>query len=124
MNVPNFRPLNAAMKQEMLDRQGDIKFAVPWTTLAEYLDHLVQSDQVTAAPIPLQTLLHLRFRLPAAARDPETELVIEAMGVRKGVKPDLASPLSHLQGLYFLDLHGQRYERLRRFLWDRSGGTL
>ena len=24
----------------MLDRQGDIKFAIPWTTLAEYLEHL------------------------------------------------------------------------------------
>ncbi|HEY2953451.1 MAG TPA: D-aminoacylase [Verrucomicrobiae bacterium] len=35
-------PLNAAMKQEMVDRQGDIKFAVNWTTLAEYLDSLVK----------------------------------------------------------------------------------
>ncbi len=34
-------PLNETMRQGMLDRQGDIKFDVPWTTLGEYLDHLV-----------------------------------------------------------------------------------
>ncbi len=33
-------PLNAAMKQEMLDQQGDLKFEVAWTTLGEYLEHL------------------------------------------------------------------------------------
>jgi N-acyl-D-amino-acid deacylase len=34
-------PLNARMKKEMIERQGDIKHDVPWTTLSEYLDHLV-----------------------------------------------------------------------------------
>lgn len=33
-------PLNARMKQDLLARQGDIKFEVPWTTLGEYLQHL------------------------------------------------------------------------------------
>jgi N-acyl-D-amino-acid deacylase len=35
-------PLNAAMKRDMEERQGDIHFAVKWTTLAGYLDHLVK----------------------------------------------------------------------------------
>ncbi len=35
-------PLNAAMKKDMTESQGDIKFAVQWTTLGEYLDHLVK----------------------------------------------------------------------------------
>jgi len=35
-------PLNGAMKKEMLDQEGDIKFAVEWTTLGEYLDYLVR----------------------------------------------------------------------------------
>jgi N-acyl-D-amino-acid deacylase len=35
-------PLTDAMKKEMVDRQGDIKYDVAWTTLAEYLDYLVQ----------------------------------------------------------------------------------
>src|SRR5256886_5720781 len=35
-------PLNDAMKKEMVERQGDIKFDIQWTTLGEYLDHLVE----------------------------------------------------------------------------------
>jgi len=35
-------PLNDAMKREMVEEQGDIKFDVTWTTLGEYLDHLVR----------------------------------------------------------------------------------
>jgi len=33
-------PINAAMRAEMLEQQGDLKFEVPWTTLGEYLEHL------------------------------------------------------------------------------------
>lgn len=35
-------PLNAAMKQDMVEQQGDTKYEVTWTTLGEYLDHLVK----------------------------------------------------------------------------------
>jgi N-acyl-D-amino-acid deacylase len=35
-------PLNDSMKKEMLEQQGDIKFDVAWTTLGEFLDHLVK----------------------------------------------------------------------------------
>jgi N-acyl-D-amino-acid deacylase len=35
-------PLNDSMRAEMIADQGDIKYAVPWTTLGEYLDHLVK----------------------------------------------------------------------------------
>ena len=33
-------PLSEAMKQDMLDAQGDIKYTVEWTTLGEYLEYL------------------------------------------------------------------------------------
>lgn len=33
-------PLNDAMKKTTLERQGDLKFDVPWTTLGGYLEHL------------------------------------------------------------------------------------
>src|SRR2546426_6898579 len=33
-------PLNDAMKKEMVESQGDIKFDIRWTTLGEYLDYL------------------------------------------------------------------------------------
>ncbi|HVR97565.1 MAG TPA: amidohydrolase family protein [Thermoanaerobaculia bacterium] len=35
-------PLNDAMKKEMVEQQGDVKFDVTWTTLGEYMDHLVK----------------------------------------------------------------------------------
>jgi N-acyl-D-amino-acid deacylase len=35
-------PLNDAMKKEARERQGDIRYDVDWTTLGEYLDHLVR----------------------------------------------------------------------------------
>ena len=35
-------PLNDAMKREMLERQGDIRYEIEWTTLGEYLEYLVQ----------------------------------------------------------------------------------
>jgi N-acyl-D-aspartate/D-glutamate deacylase len=34
-------PFTGAMRKERIERQGDIRFEIPWTTLAEYLDHLV-----------------------------------------------------------------------------------
>lgn len=33
-------PWSEEMKQEVLGRQGDVKFAIEWTTLGEYLEHL------------------------------------------------------------------------------------
>lgn len=35
-------PLNDAMKKEMVEQQGDVKFDVTWTTLAEYLESLTK----------------------------------------------------------------------------------
>ena len=34
-------PLSESMKQELVEQQGDVKFPVEWTTLGQYLDHLV-----------------------------------------------------------------------------------
>jgi N-acyl-D-amino-acid deacylase len=33
-------PLTPEMKAEILEQQGDIKYPIEWTTLAEFLDHL------------------------------------------------------------------------------------
>jgi N-acyl-D-amino-acid deacylase len=35
-------PMNEKMKKEALAEQGDIKYDIPWTTLGEYLEYLVQ----------------------------------------------------------------------------------
>ena len=36
----SYGPLNEAMKLEMLERQGDIRYDIEWTTLGEYLEYL------------------------------------------------------------------------------------
>jgi N-acyl-D-amino-acid deacylase len=40
MGEDSMGPLNASMKTEMLQQQGDIHFDVDWTTLGEYLEKL------------------------------------------------------------------------------------
>lgn len=40
-------PLTDSMRAETIARQGDIKYEVPWTTLGEYLDHLVSKGIAT-----------------------------------------------------------------------------
>ena len=35
-------PLNEAMKKDLVDQQGDIRYPVEWTTLDEYLEHLTR----------------------------------------------------------------------------------
>jgi N-acyl-D-amino-acid deacylase len=35
-------PVSERMKQEELEQQGDIKYAIEWTTLGEYLEYLVE----------------------------------------------------------------------------------
>jgi N-acyl-D-aspartate/D-glutamate deacylase len=35
-------PLTDAMRRDQIERQGDIKYDIPWTTLREGLDHLVR----------------------------------------------------------------------------------
>ncbi len=40
-------PLNPEMKRDMAERQGDLRFEVPWTSLGEYLDHLAARGVAT-----------------------------------------------------------------------------
>jgi N-acyl-D-amino-acid deacylase len=35
-------PLNPSMKKDLQERQGDVRFTVTWTSLSEYLEHLVR----------------------------------------------------------------------------------
>ncbi len=40
-------PLTDSMRAELIARQGDLTFDVPWTTLGEYLDHVVSRGVAT-----------------------------------------------------------------------------
>ena len=79
-------PLNDAMKAEMLRSQGDIKYDIEWTTLAEYLKHLEGrgiSPNVASfigAATPREYVLGHEDRPPTAAElDQMRDLVRQAM---------------------------------------------
>lgn len=79
-------PLNDRMKREMVEHQGDIKYDVAWTTLREYLDHLVRRGVSTnvasfiGSATPRVHELGYEDRLPSAAElDRMRRLVAQAM---------------------------------------------
>ena len=79
-------PLNAAMKQEMLDRQSDVRFDIEWTTLGEYLEYLVQRGVSTnvasfiGAATPRKYVIGYEDRAATAEElERMRELVREAM---------------------------------------------
>ena len=79
-------PLNDKMRTEILESQSDIKYAVEWTTLAEYLDYLEQrgiSPNVASfigAATPRNYVIGHEDREPTAAELKQMrELVRQAM---------------------------------------------
>jgi len=40
-------PLNKRMKRDMKESQGDLRYDIPWTTLSQYLQHMVQQGVST-----------------------------------------------------------------------------
>jgi N-acyl-D-amino-acid deacylase len=80
-------PLSEEMKREQVRRQGDIRFDVAWTTLGEYLDHLVErgvspnvASFVGATTVRVHELGY-HDRPPSGEElDRMRELVREAMG--------------------------------------------
>ncbi len=75
-------PLTAEMKELMVERQADVKFDVEWTTLAEYLDHLVArgvSPNVASFVGATTVRIHVvRFadRAPSAAELDEMKALV------------------------------------------------
>ncbi|MCL4785960.1 MAG: D-aminoacylase [Verrucomicrobia bacterium] len=79
-------PLNDRMKQEMLEAQGDMKYDVTWTTLDEYLQHLVNrgvscnvASFVGATTVRIHELGHADRTPTPAELDRMKKLVRQAM---------------------------------------------
>lgn len=79
-------PLNEAMKKEMVERQGDLKYAVDWTTLGEYLDRLVErgvapnvASFVGATTVRIHTLGYANRAPTPGELDQMRRLVRQAM---------------------------------------------
>jgi N-acyl-D-amino-acid deacylase len=79
-------PLTADMKAELLERQGDLKFDIAWTTLGEYLDYLARrgvtpnvASFVGATSVRLHVLGHVDRAPTAGELDAMRALVRQAM---------------------------------------------
>ncbi|MHC4092508.1 MAG: N-acyl-D-amino-acid deacylase family protein, partial [Planctomycetota bacterium] len=79
-------PWNEAMKQEELEQQGDLQYEIAWTTLGEYLDHLVQrgispnvASFVGATTVRIHVLGHEDRAATPAELDQMRALVQQAM---------------------------------------------
>lgn len=97
-------PLNAAMKQELRDRQSDIRYDIEWTTLGEYLEYLENRGVSTnvasfiGAATPRKYVIGYDDRAPTPEELEEMqELVREAM--REGAM-GVASSLMYPPGLF------------------------
>ena len=79
-------PLNARMRKDMADGQGDIRYDIPWTTLAEYMEYLVGrgiscnvASFVGATTIRIHVLGYEDRRPTPAELDQMRQLVRQAM---------------------------------------------
>jgi N-acyl-D-amino-acid deacylase len=97
-------PLNAAMKQELLDRQSDVRYDIEWTTLGEYLEYLVERGVSTnvasfvGAATPRKYVIGYEDRAPTAEElEAMQQIVRDAM--REGAM-GVSSSLMYPPGLF------------------------
>ncbi len=79
-------PVNEAIKREMIEEQSDIRYDVEWTTLSEYLEHLVErgvspnvASFVGATTVRIHVLGHEDRPPTPAELDQMRRLVRQAM---------------------------------------------
>ena len=82
----SFGPLSESMKAVQLAEQGDLKYDIPWTTLNEYLEHLVArgvscnvASFVGTATVRIHVIGHAARSPNAAELETMCQLVREAM---------------------------------------------
>jgi len=82
----SFGPLSDGMKRVMVAEQGDIKYDIPWTTLNEYLEHLVArgvscnvASFVGTATVRIHVIGHTAASPSPAELETMCQLVRQAM---------------------------------------------
>jgi len=124
-------PLNQAMREEMIRRQGDIKFDIEWTTLDEYLRFLEDRGISTnvasfiGAATPREMVIGYDDRDPSAEELDEMRAVVRsameegAMGVASALiyppgsfaEPEellaLAEVAAEFDGMYISHIRGE-----------------
>jgi N-acyl-D-amino-acid deacylase len=114
-------PLNEEMRQEMVERQSDIRFDVDWTTLAQYLQHLEDRGISTNVASFIGASTVRIHEMGYEDRDPtpeELEAMLQlvedameegAMGVASSL-PYIPAPFSKTQELIALAAAAAEYD--------------
>ncbi len=97
-------PLNEPMRRELIRSQGTLKYEVPWTTLGEYLEHLVSRGVSTnvASFVGATTLrMHVMGERPQAPSPKEMEQMCQLLrhAMEEGAM-GLGSALIYTPGAY------------------------
>ncbi|MEO6689586.1 MAG: amidohydrolase family protein [Dokdonella sp.] len=100
----SYGPLTPAMKKEMVEQQGDIKYPVSWTSLGEFLAHLEKlgvSPNIASfvgASTVRQNVLGNANRAPSASELVQMQELVRA-GMREGAL-GVGSALIYFPGSY------------------------
>jgi len=96
-----------------------VKGSAEW--IAGFLHDLSASGAslLVRAPMPVQSLLSVRFSLASKGDGPALDFALEGIIVRSHLREDMDRALPHFHGILFLDLRGEAYDRLRRCVWER-----
>jgi len=97
-------PLNESMKQELSERQGDIRYEISWTTLRQYLDSLAERGiACNVASFVGATTVRIHA-LGYANREPTAEELEQMRGLVRTAMEEgafgLASALIYAPGFY------------------------
>jgi len=76
---------------------------------------------ITAERIPPKAAVRLRVDLPG---DGGSTLEVETLVLRCDPFPGAGGNMEYRQALHFLDLRGERFERVRRYIFERREGQL
>ena len=76
-------PLNATMKQELIDRQSDIRYDIEWDTLGEYLEYLEERGVSTNVASFIGAATPRKYVIGYDNRAPTPEELEEMRGWRR-----------------------------------------
>jgi hypothetical protein len=86
---------------------------------------LSASGAALLTPVRLspETLIAIRFHLPDAVDDPENSIEVESLVLRTDAVSEVGGNKQFRAACHFLDLFGHSYERVRRYVFERTGGA-
>ena len=86
---------------------------------------LSASGAALLTPVRLspEALIDLRFRLPDGSEDAESPIDVESLVLRTVAGSEVGGNVEFRAACHFLNLFGHSYERVRRYVFERTQNT-